>query len=484
MLTFALTLLLVGLVVEKTRGESLRVENADYDAAVKDRAAHYHNEADWPYIFYLTLRPSTGINEAGQPAEQLRQAIKLVIASDSIQPVIERCAPTEIVGTGLLRIDLRDLKWRVEDWQTVAGKRNPYSLDGYAPLVVRADWLLVEMSDLDESDSYTRLIFGGNKLPKTRDDVLKFFHAVNDDDLKFGLIEGKSGVSKQGTRRIEFLPVLTGVFSRTEDVKELSNERDAAEHLNGGSPFDAEEGIPALVKISLSTGDRCLLHWYYLADGNGKLINKADPGIVEDSTRFRGHCDIICPGGCIQCHSEGYKQPSLNLVRALIAGSKEFDDGLKIFEHVGHQDQLEAKLLSDTKTLIEREQHDFQKGVLIATGKDSGTVADSFRAAVNRYDRALTLGNVTTELDTPADGTTLKLVSSGTISTRLASLTENIQLPNGKEEPGTVPRRAFEQDFAPAYIAIHYGGHIKTQAAKLVEKPKAKPQQPYRRKAA
>lgn len=482
MLTLLLTLTVLGIVASAARAEYAHAQQADYEAALKDRATHY-DEAEWPYIYYLTLRPHVEGN-----AEQLRQAIKLVIASDSIQPILERCAPTEIIGTGLLRIDLRDLKWRLEDWQTVAGKRNPYSLDGYAPLVVRADWLLVEMSDLDESDSYYRLIFGGNNIPKTRDDILKFFHAVNDDVLKFGLIEGKSGVSKQGTRRIEFLPILTGFFTRTEDVRELSNERDPLEHPGEHSPFDAEEGIVGLVKISLSTGARVLLEWYYLADGNGKLINKADPEIVDDATHFRGHCDIHNPGSCIQCHAEGLKDPTLNQVRAVISGSKNFNDGLKIFAHAGQQDQLEANLLSDVTTPLKRYQHDFQQGVILTTGKDSGTVADSFRAAVNRYDHALTLGNVTTELETSTDGVAGKIVSSGIVPTRIASLTEMIELPSGKQEPGTVPRRAFEQDFPQSYIAIHYDGHIAARPEKAAEKPKPKAKPPqqnqqYRRKA-
>lgn len=465
----ALAILTLLVIAAAARAQS----QSDVQAAKRDREAHYPNHDDWPYIAYITPNPSVG-----KDAEQLRQAIKLVIASDSVQPIIERCAPTEI-GNGLLRIDLRDLHWRYEDWGTVAYHRNPYA--DHFPLVVRADWLLVELSDLTDSDSYTRLIFGGNNLPKTRDDILKFFHVGDDAVLNFGLTEGKSGVSKQGTRRIEFRPVLgTGFATRTEDVRELTNERDSIEHPAGGGKFDAEEGIIGIVKISATSGQRGVLQWYYLADGNGKIIDRADPDIVADSTHFRNRDDIHNPGSCIQCHAEGLKKPTLNLFRALL------DAKVNVYADRSNVEQLQIFNLSDVGKAIGRYQDDFQTVVQLVCGvKSRDAIAvggQSFKEAINRYDAPLTLEQTAAELGVTVDEWTKALAINGTITARLSSLTVKIPTGGGQDEVGTIPRAAWEQDYLKAYDATHGGPPIKQEPAKAPEKPKAKPQQ--RRRAA
>ncbi len=205
-------------------------ESPDVEAALRDRTAHFA-PADWPSIYYLTTAP-----HVGQAAKQLEQALQLTLASASTQQVLQRCQPVAI-GGGLFRIDLRDQHWRYEDWVTVASKRNPYSL-GTLPLVVRADWFVEEISDLQESDSYFRLLFGGDKIPKTIDDVRKFFGVDNDPTKRFGMIVGESGVNKQGTRWMESRPISRGYYWQTFDALKLDGNRDPIEHADGTFAFD------------------------------------------------------------------------------------------------------------------------------------------------------------------------------------------------------------------------------------------------------
>lgn len=472
MLTLLVLSLLLG-IVTVARAQS----QSDAEYARRDLEANYPNVDDRQYVFYVTTAPWTGYD-----AKQLKRAIKLAIASDSIQPVIELCAGVDI-GRGLLRYDLRNLKWRLKDWNIVAGERNPYSPSKYAPLVVRADWLLVELSDLVESDSYNRLIFGGDNLPKTRDDIFKFFHVGNDPQYNYGLIEGKSGVSLQGTRRIEFRPSFNPFAVRTEDVLKLTNEKDALEHPGGGSPFDAEEGIIGLEKHSSTSGQRGLLHWYYLCDGKGNVISSADPRIVADATNFRNIHAITNPGSCIQCHAEGLKNTNDNVFAGLIKG------GVNVFANEHNRNELLAALTSDVKKPIGRAQDDFQTIVQLVCSTPTDTVYDpttvgavAFKDSVNRYDAPLSLQRQAAELDATVVEWTRVLARNGTLPARLAASVATIPLPNGKTEFGTVPRAAWEQDFNQAYEAVHGGGLIKQ--AKPPEKPKAKPQQTYRRKAA
>lgn len=458
-MTFTVSLLILLSIVSMLRAQS----QLEIQHALADRAKNFPNEDDWDYIFYVSMFPSVG-----EDAKQLRRAIKLVIASDSVQPVIERCAGVD-VGEGLLRFDLRDLDWRVEDWYTVAYRRNPYANE--MPLVVRADWLLLEMSDLSESDTYNLLISKGKGF-KTRDDVFKFFRVGNDAKLNYGIIEGKSGVSVTGRRRIESRPVLgTGdlfVF-RTEDVEKLTNERDAIENPTGNSPFDAEEGIIAIFKMSAVTGDRGLLQWYYLANGLQKIIDRADPRIVTDTNRCRGFVDIHNPCACILCHAEGLKDTTRNQLRYLKDGK------VPLFLKEKNIDIVEAALLSNINKPIRRYQDSFQTMVELACNADSKTVATNFNQCLKRYDADLNLEQTASELDVIIEEWGHTIGVNGTLPANLSALVADIPVAGGKIEHGTVPRAAWEQDFIKAYSAVHGGPPIKEVVKKLPVPPPKKP---------
>jgi hypothetical protein len=430
---------------------------SDVDAAVRDRASHFA-EKDWGYIYYLSLHP-----HAGDAAKDLERAIRLVVASDTTQQVLERAVPVKVT-TGLYRIDLRDLGWRYEDWYEVAYKRNPYALD-QMPLIVRADWLLLEMSDRQDSDTYDRLIFGGNNLPKTDKDVLKFFKVIEDPTLTFGIIEGQSGVSVQGTRRAESLPSPRGYAWRTRDVLKLDERRDPVEHPDGNSPFDGSEGIIGMPKLSITTGKRGTLQWYWLNNGKGELVSRAPVDLVRDSTRFRHLDEIRRAGSCIQCHTEGLNSFTRNEFKELIKA------GVNIFANEKDRQLLEAFHLSDLKTEISRANDDFQSMVELACGCKSADAVKSFTAAVNRYDAPLSLQDTAEELNVDAKLWTQVLSTNVDLPARLASL------PHG----GKIPRVAWEEGFRPAFYATHGGQPIKRQVdaqqqAKPAEKQPAEKQ--------
>jgi hypothetical protein len=119
--------------------------------------------------------------------------------------VIERHLPQRVGESDLYRFDLRQLEWDWRDWHVVLS-RYPYSPDRKLPLVVRADWLTVELTDAFASDSYYRLLYGGRNIPAARDDFLRFWRVEADPAFRFGLIEGRSGVALAGIRWIENRP--------------------------------------------------------------------------------------------------------------------------------------------------------------------------------------------------------------------------------------------------------------------------------------
>lgn len=448
--TFALVLIIARLAFAQT---------PDVEAALADRAKLPAEL--WPSTFYLTLRPQVGQNRT-----DLERAIKLLVASDSTQPVLERCVPVH-VSENLLRINIDDLRWRHEDWKTVAYTRNPYCPIGELPLVVRADWLMAQLSDARESDAYTRLIFGGDNLPKTKDDVFKFFGIGTDPALTFGHIEGKSGVSVQGTRLIESLPIARTRAQITSDVLKLDKARDPLQNLFGFKA-DGQEGIVAIFKQSITTGDLCALNWYWLNNGKGEVVPEAPGNLVRANPPFR-HSEIITPpGACIQCHNQGWIDYTENELRAFI------NSGANTYASEADKRRIEGKLLSNLKSELERGSNDYTLAVSLACGCAATDASKSFTAALAQYDAPLNLEQTAAELYTSPEEWTRTLALNGTLPARLAAL------PHG----GSIPRATWEEYYNQAYNAAHNGGRIVERPAeiqqtapvveKAVETPKAK----------
>lgn len=428
-------------------------QTPDIEAAIADRAAHYSPE-DYKYISYLTTRPWTG-----QQRTDLERAIKLAVASDSIQPVLERCVPVHVNET-LLRIDIRDLKWRYEDWYEVAYKRNPYALKGDLPLVVRADWLLSELSDMRDSNTYQLLIFGGDNLPKTKDDVFKFFGIGTNKNQTFGYIEGQSGVSVQGTRLIESLPIARTEAFITSDVKKLDGRRDPLENLFGFKP-DGQEGIVGIFKESITTGQQCSLNWYWLNNGDGKLVNEAPGDLVSANPPFRHSSIIATPGACIQCHQQGWQTLTKNELRVY------FKSNAQIFQSIKDRDEIERKLLTNLDEELRRATDQFTLAAVLMSGCAAVDASKSYRAAIESYDGRLNLEQTAAELNVSPIEWTQALALNGVLAAgRLASL------PHG----GTIPREAWEEQWPDAYYATHGGRPLPQEKPKAVEPVKAKPQ--------
>lgn len=430
-------------------------ESPDVAAALADRA-HYSAE-DQQHLFYLSTRP-----HAGEARRDLQRAIKLAVASNTKQQILERCVPVE-VDDNLLRINIADLGWRAEDWAEVAGERNPYTTDPL-PLVTRADWLLVQLSDQHESDTYLRLMFGGNNLPKTSDEIRAFFRVDNEPSLRFGLIEGESGVNVQGTRWIESRPISRGYYWHTEDALRLDKDRDPVEHPDGTAKHDGEEHIIGLPKFSTRHGKRGTLQWYWLANGKSEVVDRAPVDLVVDANRFRGFPEIRNPGSCIICHDNGLNPFKRNELRSLI------ESGVVPYAEGGKYEDIERFHMADQAKELARANEDFQMAVALTCGCTSGDAAKSFKAAVDRYDAPLNLEDVSREVGCSVEklADTLK----GTLPARLASLTKgNELLADGtRTKRGAIPRAAYEQYALGIERAAANGG-----AVELVEKVEVKP---------
>jgi hypothetical protein len=341
--------------------------------------------AQWPHLSYLDLSPAVG-----QERKDLEASIRFMLASTTLEPVVERVLPQKLIGTDMLRIDLRELGWSVEDWRAVV-KEYPYSAIDW-PLVVRADWLLVEWADLQDSKSgaYMRLLFGGKSPPKTRDDVFKRLGVGSEQKYLFGIIEGDSQVAvRKGGRVIESRPIQRGFAYITRDVLRLTKERNPLENLQavarGSSQHDGEEVIVMIPKVSQTNGDRGALPIYFLANGKGELVNRAPVDLVEDHRRFRNFAEIRFPGACfVSCHSGGYNLPTRHEFREL---SK--DGVLPFASDRQTAADVQAFFVAELKKEIGRANDDQQTMIELVTGMPHDQFAAAYKRAVDRYDAPL-----------------------------------------------------------------------------------------------
>lgn len=464
------------------------------EAAIADREAHFA-ASEWGYIYYLDLDPWVG-----EEKTDLEKAIRLMVASTSLQPIIERTVPVPVPNSPLLRIDLRNLGWRYADWRHVMAKY-PYgeqyavpgphenaallpAVDNQAfaqrrgnfqqqpppqqpqqpvvettveervieqpteelrplPLLIRADWLLIQLADSKRSDAYHTLLYGANQ-PKTRDDILNRLGVGNDKLLTFGLIEGQSGVSKQGVRLIENRPIFRGYAWGTRDILKIEPGKDPLEHPDGAFKHDGEEWIIGIPKLSAGKkGFRGVLQIYFLANGQGNLVAFAPVDLVEDKTEFRGNREIVSPGSCIQCHATGLNPHTTNEFRNLI------DSGVDVFADQRTSFQLEAFHLGDIEKELFRGQDDYQTMVELICGAKSAHVSASFKRAVDRYDAPLTLWHTADELGASVETWARALAvasGDGTIGARLAGLA------HGR----TIPRDAWEIHYRDAVNMIEH----------------------------
>lgn len=410
---------------------------SDAEAAiVRQDVATYAPVDQWrPY--YITTR--SGRTELERECQAV--AIKLVVPSTSRQQVLERCLPVE-VGPGLYRIDIADLGWDYESWRDTLA-RYPYSeklaSDGRVfPRVIRADWLVLQLTDAQESDSYYRLVFGG-KAPKTRDQALKILGVNQDDRSQFGLIEGRSGVSVQGVRLIKNLDANRGYAWGTNDYLRLTNEKDPLEQPEGDSPHDGEEWIIGVRKVHRASGTDGALQIYFLANGDGKIVARAPVDLVEDHQRFRGLAEIRNPGACIGCHANGINPFKRNefketLAAGVEASSYKYDEA----------DKIESFHFADVAKEVRRNNEDFQAIVKLATECEPSDAVSCLTACLSSHDQPLNLERAAHEVECePAE---LKRALSAAnaygveITARLAGMVHGL----------TVPREAWQQE----YVAV------------------------------
>lgn len=401
-------------------------ETRDGIIASADRAKF--PPADWPFLYYA----STQRIDSEEGRESAAIAFRFVVASLSPSASCQSSTPQPVDGSPtLFRLDLRQLGFSVADWRRII-ERDPYKLNT-PPLVARADWLLIQLTDAQENDGlYLPLAFGGVK-PKTRDEAIKLLGVNSEIRYRVPFIESQSGVSVQGTRWIESRVAPRGWAWGTRDVLSLEANKDPAEQPEGDFTHDGEEWLIGRMKVDEETGAMGALQFGFLANGKGAIVNRAPVDLVEDHGQFRGLAEIRSWGSCIGCHRSGAANTTTqNLIRQQILS------GVDRYAEPKEYAKISA-LLTDLDREFTRAGDDAAVASVAVCGVEPAAASARFQLATTRYDEPVTLERAAHELYTTPEKLTRALALSsefgGNLTARIAGLAHGLPM----------PRRAFEQ---------------------------------------
>lgn len=414
----------------------LSVAPADVDAAFAD-LAKLPQERQYSTA-YLSLSDVPSEEQAA-----LEAVTKVVVCSLSHKSHLPSQLPVRVQGTTLLRLDLYSLGWQ-PSYHAVLTRHYPYRPDlskvSKYPLVASALWFATQVSDPVEAPGAQDLLLYGKELKKL-DEVLAFWKAGSDQDLFFGFLEGKSGVSVKRARTIENRPSGNrGYVWGTKDFEKFDLTSDPLENLKPGSTrFDASEWIIGIPKSE--SGRLGMLNSYALADAKGNLQAKAPASIVVDHQQLRG-VEIRNWVSCIGCHTTGLIDTTADEYRQyLTAGASisSYDKATKL--------AIESYLETDIAGELKRNRELYALGIEMTCGLKPEAFSKAFVAAVKAYDADVTLQQAAREIGCTAEDLKLAIAWQSAkgvnVGARLA------QLPHGV----AVPRDRFEE---LAYVADSY----------------------------
>lgn len=408
--------------------------------------------ADLPYTFVISLDHIPADDQAAWLA-----VVNFSLASASQQRVAELCTlqPTEAPGRYL--IDVRNLKWSGAAFTKALADypyapKLPSSRPGVraVPKVIRGDWLALQIWDTTSSQVRYLLLYGRADI--TRDQWLAIHDFDKGAKFAIGAIEGQSGVTVPGGRRVILTDERRAWLWTTLDTKQAGKgdpleQPDSPFRLAKGQPawldpdlaiHDGSEHIAALYKHSIKSTARGHLSDYLLANAAGQVVQQGPTDLVFDRTAgFRRLAEIRL-GSCVTCHTAGLNYPTSDEYRLF--------RGARILKRNKALDL--AAFYAPLTTKIEQYNAGYAAGVRLITGLAPAEFVPLFARCFEWYDHDLSPDQAAAELGTSRQILTLSLASltSGgyDIGARLSNLAEG--------QP--IPRAAFELHYLTALKAV------------------------------
>jgi len=291
----------------------------------KDLSAATERSRKYFRYFTLTNLYNSGVSE--DELQTYRLALSKLVNSLSWSPTLVKPQPIDPART-VLRVDIRELNWTLENWQDIA-RSNPYGLKydtadaktcyQHAQTdmpMVRLDWFVFAGS---RPPLYHALL----NLPDTDTELelhLRVNVASNIEQEKVARAAfNRSGVS-QNNRLIERHSLPHGSYWKSYDFGGNVGAQNLFQHPMGPGGTDGFRHDGGEIIFSLPNG----LQGYLLVDKNGKRIDKGPTEIVSDPRRP----DKLVTNGvsCMSCHYTGTITKADEIRPFVEANRKSFKD--------------------------------------------------------------------------------------------------------------------------------------------------------------
>lgn len=238
-------------------------------------------------------------------------------------------------------IDLRDYNWTQQSWENVANQ------DGYfvepaidhdvmgalrlmaGNAILRADWFIVSATDIMRQDDagiknniYKELLYSQVETPTNIEEFRQTWGLDIDKATtlgnQFGALVITSNKVALDNRMLFGYRTDLGWLYESYDVKDDTGKRDYLENFptyNGGPPPISDAG-------EVFASNHLHMQVYDLRDGEGNLVNFADPGVARHLSDVLGDARVKVANSCMDCHAIG-PLPAENIAR-------EYDSFLSI----------------------------------------------------------------------------------------------------------------------------------------------------------
>jgi len=313
----------------------------------------------------------------GDKIDLHRKALLRIINSIHWQPHLVRLYPINNEGT-ILRLDLREMGWRDEDWRRVTSDY-PYRDLNFKSLfpsgvdfpVVNSGWFINEVS---QGQKYYRA------LNITNLDALKRYLQVDNPNTKGSLRSGfrNSGVSRNN-RVIERLQQKFGSYWQSYDF--LATKGQDRRNIFAFPDNFVEDGGEAI--FSLPNG----LFGFALYSQGGNLLTVAPVDVVQDPRRP----DKVVRNGvsCMGCHSAGYIPRNDDLLAFVKNAQTQFQTRQIEFVLSRHRaDEVRTAIVTDSQDYLKA-----LRALDIDPNKDPvNDVVDDFEADLSLSQAACEVG--------------------------------------------------------------------------------------------
>jgi hypothetical protein len=291
--------------------------------------AKYGADDDKTHIRYLSRPPGASVEEW----EDLKVALSVHVNSVSRAATL---AKPVLVKGDLLRVDIRDYKWKAATWEKLASVEPYYTVrrkigdkeevlaarwlpkneitkligwtDSIIP-VVRADWFWVQtVVQADRKAGYYDFLG-----LKNRNDYFKLIGSdkkkAEELNKQWAAVLRRSGIATRN-RQVMREGVVDAGHWFTLDVTANQTRKKNAINTLLGYDHDAEEHI-----APLPNG----LFAYYLSDNKGAQQDSAPDQVGPDTTTTSNDARIHSYLSCVRCHREGLR-PLDDYGRRLLSG--------------------------------------------------------------------------------------------------------------------------------------------------------------------